>query len=1104
MAGPAKSGGGPYDEPGNAESPAPNLKSSEEAGTPKKRAEGSDYDKQNLAKTEENGGSFYTSSRQSKPTLEVTERPAGGYRKHAKPSGAKTWLDKNRRKLIGGGSVVTILVALAIALFIFVLPLKIMHIVNNLQQHFFASSQSAVDKETNVLMTSYLKKYVFPGLRTCRAGQATTKNCVPKEVQGNTYVSKLYKSWRNDRLEKQLADNYGLEFERRGNSIFMKSVGLPEGSIKLDDDFVSPGNPESLDRYMQRKVSRPEARAAIKDALDGQTRYTKVMYRFKVGRLLEEKYGIRRCIVFCKTTDKFDDWKDRKKDAAKAYIIDRIITPRSASLSVVLGCVMTASGEGSPCSVTPDDPATACGSGDCALNGQSETNWEKDLRSRFASYRATFGNEAADQLLKEVDLIRQNGYWTYVFNKALQPSFNHEAKARQSNIQADTSAAKDEAAREAARQEFAQTLTDKLTKGGNIVGALDTTASILDTLRKSGPEIHKLTYVTNAATMVTVFSTYRTYADEIKTGHVDAAIVGSFTKTLDSGMQDGGTLVSAKQVGGTAGAEQAPLYQSLIDDQPVKKVTVDPKSNYHCGVPSRRDSTDHPIEPGKLICDEENLTINHTADELNGAAKTEPLATLSLIADKWVGVRNSFFGGIIKAVNWTLSKLTSFITSVLSIIPGSDDVIRAIEKYYDKLMQWLVTSLIPSPIAENTSGARMFDAMAGGADVAGNDYAHHGLGGKALSNQQISVIRADQQQLALAQYQSQPLTKRVFNTDSNFSPAAKIAAHLPSNKGELANSLAGSFGSNLIGRIFHSFGSLFSLSRAQAASNIGNDPFGVTQYGYPDDDPGLAAANQDPESYWQANCAANPNSDAPDLDLSQAKTTYKWNKDANSHLNSQTYMPENGTTNPCLLIQAAVGSAGGRYDSSLLAQDDLSDNAAASEPGNGSDSLPNGSAKELASQLKQFLKNGQLKCASVGCPDIIHTADSVSIRGGQGCTADALQPALLGMLLKLLEMGHSFTLSALCSDHHNDGPAGHAGGRAADFNTIDGVFMGPNDTPWSAAKLQAGKKLDQDIASFMPKSTGFGQAQCHPAFDFLSGFSVFNDSCHHQHIQVEG
>lgn len=174
-------------------------------------------------------------------------------------------------------------------------------------------------------------------------------------------------------------------------------------------------------------------------------------------------------------------------------------------------------------------------------------------------------------------------------------------------------------------------------------------------------------------------------------------------------------------------------------------------------------------------------------------------------------------------------------------------------------------------------------------------------------------------------------------------------------------------------------------------------------------------------------------------------------------------------------------------------------------PSGGSGTLPTGSSQDLAKQLLPYLGN-QIKCnTSEGtkCSDIVNTANGTSIKGGEGCQVDALQPGLLGMLLELVKMGHTFVLSALCSDHHDDGLRGHAGGRAADFNYIDGVFMGPNDAPWDSAKIAVGEKLDQDIASFMPKSTGFGQIQCHPIFDFLQGFNTFDDACHHQHIQVE-
>jgi hypothetical protein len=179
--------------------------------------------------------------------------------------------------------------------------------------------------------------------------------------------------------------------------------------------------------------------------------------------------------------------------------------------------------------------------------------------------------------------------------------------------------------------------------------------------------------------------------------------------------------------------------------------------------------------------------------------------------------------------------------------------------------------------------------------------------------------------------------------------------------------------------------------------------------------------------------------------------------------------------------------------------------------GSGSGSLPTGTASQLATQLGQYINNGSIKCTNsagannFNCSDITNTANGVSIKTG-GCDVNALSPALLGMLLELVKMGHTFILSAICSDHGDTGTGspGHSTGQAADFNTIDGTFMGPDDVPWSQAKITAGSKLDQDITSFMPPgSVGFGQIQCHPPFDFLSGYITFDDTCHHQHVQVE-
>ncbi len=129
-----------------------------------------------------------------------------------------------------------------------------------------------------------------------------------------------------------------------------------------------------------------------------------------------------------------------------------------------------------------------------------------------------------------------------------------------------------------------------------------------------------------------------------------------------------------------------------------------------------------------------------------------------------------------------------------------------------------------------------------------------------------------------------------------------------------------------------------------------------------------------------------------------------------------------------------------------------------SSPTTATNTLPNGTSQELATKLKTYVDNGKVKCTdTAGCQDITDTAAGKSIKNAS-CYVDALDPGLLGMLLKLVQMGHTFILSAVCSDHPSNPASFHHQGKAADFNTIDGTFMGPNDVPWSAAKIDAGKK----------------------------------------------
>jgi len=425
------------------------------------------------------------------------------------------------------------------------------------------------------------------------------------------------------------------------------------------------------------------------------------------------------------------------------------------------------------------------------------------------------------------------------------------------------------------------------------------------------------------------------------------------------------------------------------------------------------------------------------------------------------------------------------------------------------------------------------DLLAYGARAAANTAAI-ASGGLALGNQASTLLAVQERQQEQQQFNSESIVQRLFNPYDYRTPVGKL---IQTGAGSPINDLA------RMGSLFTGFGSLFkhSFSTIVPKAAAASTPYdwGFPQYGLPDsvlNDPNL----DDPYSNAQyvainlldKNATDGNGMSYPDKALacfgvnitpltdSDGKTwdvipANEVNPSDSKYLSANCNdTDENWKRVEMFVFDTSTMKASACYQGDEQSCTDLGANssgASSTQSGGGSSgggSLPSGTAQQLAQQLVPFVNNGKIKCVglggNIGCSDITNTANNVSIQGGLGCQVDSLQPGLLGMLLKLVQMGHTFSLSALCSDHHDDGLAGHAGGRAADFNTIDGVFMGPDATsPWTSDKLQAGEKLDQDIASFMPASTGFGQKQCHPEFPFLNGFSLFDDTCNHQHVQVE-
>jgi hypothetical protein len=946
---------------------------------------------------------------------------------------------------IGGGA------SLFIVAFFLLIPLKIESIVSDLESHFFSSADSATEKESDNMFSGYMKS-LLPALRSC--GDKTTavvnKSCNPNFGNGTNPVRALYKGWRQANLETKLSKDYGIEFQfdrgangRRGQWYLKTPTTTGEGDPLGD----GPSIESNLDTEFQ-EASRADMRSAIKD----ETSWYNVMMRYKVGRLLEEKYGIKRCIVFCGVQDAFAQKKTDAKYAAKLFLIDRVITPRNAALGNVMSCFLLANDNCDGKSAT-----TACTESTCdELGGEEETAVEASTAEAVGQVTSGFGSETAANLVGYIsDMRAAGGFENYAINKIATKLTN---------------------------QEVDQNTLDDVPGIGELQ-ILNQGFGVINILKSAPQKIQRYSYIVNAGAAVSLFTMYETYADEIHTGHVTATEVGSFTQALGPGDQCDAAIEGkcpSQPVNGTAEAENTPLYSSLIegDSSPVKSKT------YKC-------NDNQPVPSGKMVCPEEDLSAkSQTASSVKKALDKTGLSGLASAYEATPAP--GIFNAINSISSFFIGPLVSGAEAAVNLFaPG---LISSATHAAGKIFEALANDIIPSPISADESGGRTFDMMSAGADVSGNDFAHTGLGGQQISSTMAASITQQQEDDAQQQFQDQPLFARLFSTNTPDSLVSKVAMDVPFG---LSSSLQSSFASFLdpLNSLSSSFGSLFS-SPTSAAATATSDPFGVTQYGYPDN-----KIPSNPEAYWDAHCSDNA------AQAYQNDQTYK-NTGGGSGWNGQTSTdPDNGqqvntTTNPCLLIKSTVGSAGATSDSSLLTSDDLADvdGGSSTTPTTPTTPTVSGSAQQLAQQILSN-KNIDLSYNSSVSEDVQDAAD------GKPGTAGAMTSAALLKLIVTIGQSHKVAITAIQSDgqgHCNNTPKSgcpsdpHYNGDAVDFGSLDGVLITGRNAPAITIMKQA--------FTLLPSGSGFGQNECGSQYSSSSelpnGDVTFDDTCNHLHVQV--
>ncbi len=839
-----------------------------------------------------------------------------------------------RRALIGsvaGGGIA----ALIITIIMILVPLKIETIVQNLEHKYFAAGDNAVQKEADSILSSYYRNVVLKNFGPrCRA--TIDIGCRAKPITGKDLFSAAFRGLagqdsngnpRFEPFEHKLAREKGILIKKdAGGRLFLSTPDLPGNGLDISDlnkagMTISDIIDNSPDQGAFKRVSKRQLRAQILAAYDDETKFKKIIYRFKVGRLLETKYHVRRFLPDNPIANTYL----KGKNNFKAFLAERLLQPYNDELGIVVICLFDDSPACDPIKATTDNnprtvTAAGCQSG-CEDNGSAKSLPEKQIDSELEALSAKFVRSFSQKDLERLQGlyadINKNGLKGYLIRQAgdkLLSYFISDGEQR------------------------ANHLKDLATYFG-VIGAMDKATVFVHSINDLPKKLQKFNYIMNSTAMVSLFTMYRSYADQIHQGHVSTQTIGSLTDAL--GVNNN----PHDRVGGTAQAEQSPLYDAVLGSGykgPSNNTlgsllggtayAASTKPAYTC-------ADGNPVKTGKPICDEENLKQLATIKGNMKFIYSLPFWPLISQLAAWWGPVQSF-----------ISKILSYIAQGLYYLakPIIDFIIKTFLQpalaFLGSMISGLIDKLLgqilpPSPLSSNMSGGRTVNMLIGGADQAGNDHAHNSLGGVKLTPAQQTAILDEQQNYDYQRYSHQSFFARLFDTSYTSSPINQLALAMPSSTSSAASNTVASFASNPLGKIFGSFGSIFSLGKANAAATVTEDPFGIDQYGYPLNDPIYKA---DPKEYWKQHCVPDPNNPATDL-------TKNWNEaaarlaeeQANNNDPNATLMPLNTAdlvakypdlhlgdlsptgTNPCLLIQASVAGVAGLRTTDVFSPEDL-------------------------------------------------------------------------------------------------------------------------------------------------------------------------------------
>lgn len=618
-------------------------------------------------------------------------------------------------------AAVAVSVILSVGAFFALLPVKLVHVAENLQDRFLSMGQSAVEERSERLMGRYLRKHVLPNVKNGTCKSTVDRNCVSRNIEGNNPASKLFNAWRESNFETKLASEYGVEFYKDGGGVSLRTKAIPDG-VNIDD-FID-GNSDNLFESKNLR-GRTNVRNSYIDAIQDKSRLKQSWNRFKVGTLLEKKYGLKRCVFACDSRDNFADWKDNKKRAFKMALIYRVVEPNTQAYSAIIECLMNSS-----CAERGSDGKTGVPIDETTLAEDNVDNITRKLTQKF-------GRESADEIIGVADAILKKGVMAHIIETVISKVFGKAAGT---------------------------TTTTVAGKAVPIVGWIDLAVTLFDLARNGKKVIAAARFAMIASTAVPTFYLLLSHANEIKSGRVEPEIIESAMASLNPPETD------------EQGAEISPLFNEIMGgeapavsffNQRVYAADGSSTSTPQNEIMKCNDSRE--ISPSRLVCEEESLGISNSfLDKLDDFMGN--FGIVDIFVSVWNSVVRPVYNAVENIIGWVVSQAVSQLPGINGLIARGGDLIIGILKILFNL-----------PEVDKMSGAQFINSVGAGAAVTGVQSASYGIGASSLSKAQVVAIADKQYEQKQYAFRQKSLFSRLASRSEGKSLISQVALVMPGN-----------------------------------------------------------------------------------------------------------------------------------------------------------------------------------------------------------------------------------------------------------------------------------------------------------------------------------